>query len=269
MEQEQDATRGSTGSNRGSCRRLKTCTSSVQGFKTIEAFRAEKIMEVMWNMSEATVVEAIVVEAMADSREAGEETIDEAMIGARGNDRRGYGERGGERGRARERDHGPSSRGATPDRTSRSRSTERYSSQLPEQRVIANRPAHSEAKLLQAGFGQADRVHGNTGERRDAVVVHLCANCDYLDYSLQQQLRSQAHMHSMDTCMRPGGGAHGESHEEARTRQYALDDMLLRSQSMSGSNARSQRSQQLRQSGGTEDTGGDHKATEGWYNALI
>lgn len=78
MEQEQDATRGSTGSNRGSCRRLKTCTSSVQGFKTIEAFRAEKIMEVMWNMSEATVVEAIVVEAMADSREAGEETIDEA-----------------------------------------------------------------------------------------------------------------------------------------------------------------------------------------------
>jgi hypothetical protein len=35
-------------------------------------------MEVMWNMSEATVVEAIVVEAMADSREAGEEAIDEA-----------------------------------------------------------------------------------------------------------------------------------------------------------------------------------------------
>ena len=133
-----------------------------------------------------------------------------------------------------------------------------YSSQLPEQRVIANRPAHlnSGAELLQAGFGQADRVHGNTGERRDAMAVHLCANCDYLDYSLQQQLRSQAHMHSMDTCMRPGGGAHGESHEEARTRQYALDDMLLRSQSMSGSNARSQRSQQLRQSGGTEDTGG-------------
>ena len=78
MEQEQDATRGSTGPNRGSCCRLKTCTSGVQGFKTIEAFRAEKIMEVMWNMSEATVVEAIVVEAMADSREAGEETIDEA-----------------------------------------------------------------------------------------------------------------------------------------------------------------------------------------------
>jgi hypothetical protein len=78
MEQEQDATRGSTGSNRDSCRRLKTCTSGVQGFKTIEAFRAEEIMEVMWNMSEATVVEAIVVEAMADSREAGEEAIDEA-----------------------------------------------------------------------------------------------------------------------------------------------------------------------------------------------
>jgi hypothetical protein len=114
---------------------------------------------------------------------------------------------------------------------SRSRSTERYSSQLPEQGVIANRPAHlnSEAKLLQAGFGQADRVHGNTGERRDAVVVHHCANCDYLDHGLQQPLRSQAHMHSMDTCMRPGGGAHGASHEEARTRQYALDDMLLRS----------------------------------------
>ena len=80
MEQEQDATRGSTGSNRDSCRRLKTCTSSVHGFKTIEAFRAEKIMEVMWNMSEATVVEEIVVEVMADSREAGEETIDEATV---------------------------------------------------------------------------------------------------------------------------------------------------------------------------------------------
>jgi hypothetical protein len=98
MEQEQDATRGSTGSNRDSCRRLKTCTSGVQGFKTIEAFRAEEIMEVMWNMSEATVVEAIVVEAMADSREAGEETIDEAD-GHRGNDRTGYDGRGGERGR--------------------------------------------------------------------------------------------------------------------------------------------------------------------------
>jgi hypothetical protein len=59
-----------------------------------------------------------------------------------------------------------------------------------EQRVIENCPGHlnSEAKLLQAGFGQADRVHGNTGERRDAVVVHHCANCDYLDYNLRQSL---------------------------------------------------------------------------------
>jgi hypothetical protein len=63
--------------------------------------------------------------------------------------------------------------------------------------------------------------------------------------------------------MRPGGGAHGASHEEARARQHALDDMILRSQSMSGSNARSQRSQQRRQSGGTEDTRGGHKSDGG------
>jgi hypothetical protein len=67
--------------------------------------------------------------------------------------------------------------------------------------------------------------------------------------------------------MRRGGGAHGAdtgaSHEEARTRQHALDGMLLRSQSMSGSNARSQRSHQLRQSVGTEDTRGDHKSDGG------
>jgi hypothetical protein len=108
------------------------------------------------------------------------------------------------------------------------------------------------------GFGQADRAHGNADERRDAMAVHHCANCDYLDYNLRQSLWGIPSAHAFDgnaqPCMRPGGGAHGASHEEARTRQNDFDDMLLRSQSMSGSNARSQRSQQLRKSGGTEDT---------------
>jgi hypothetical protein len=110
-------------------------------------------------IDEEVISEAIIAEAMADSREAGEETIDEAMIGARGNDRRGYGERGGERGRARERDHGPSSRGAilrigqAGADNERSRSAERgVQYEQKEQRVIANRPAHlnSEAELLTA-----------------------------------------------------------------------------------------------------------------------
>jgi hypothetical protein len=103
---------------------------------------------------------------MAGSREAGEETIDEAVVIKEIIAEATVGVGGGERGRARQRDHGPSSRGATPDRTSRSRSTERgVQYEQKEQGVIANRPAHlnSGAKLLQAGFGQADRVHGNTG----------------------------------------------------------------------------------------------------------
>jgi hypothetical protein len=85
-------------------------------------------MEVMWNMSEATVVEEIVVEAMADSREAGEETIDEATAIEEMLAEATVGVAESAAVHANERDHGPSSRGATPDRTSRSRSTERHSS---------------------------------------------------------------------------------------------------------------------------------------------
>jgi hypothetical protein len=46
--------------------------------------------------------------------------------------------------------------------------------------------------------------------------------------------------------MRPGGGGFGKDAKEAYARQEALDDMLLRNHEASGSNARVQRSQQLR-----------------------
>jgi hypothetical protein len=76
-------------------------------------------------------------------------------------------------------------------------------------------------------------------------VVHHCANCDYLDYSLHQGLRNLAYQHSMETCLRPGGGAFGSDHRTAMTRQGVLDNMLLASHAKNGSNARVQRGQKL------------------------
>jgi hypothetical protein len=96
MEQEQDATRGSTGSNRGDCRRLRICTSSVGDFKTTATFRVEKTMEVMWHMGITSITSetrqqiqdpiasaawvSTIGEAMISEAEIGEEMRHEAML---------------------------------------------------------------------------------------------------------------------------------------------------------------------------------------------
>ena len=165
--------------------------------------------------------------------------------GGRGDDHRG---RNAGRGRSYDR-RGTPDRGASRSRSrSRDKSPAREEHERKELQILRNRPQRlsTEAGLLTEGFGRADRVHGGgSSGRRDPMVVHHCANCDYLDYSLHQSLRSLAYQHSMETCLRPGGGAFGSDHRSAMSRQGVLDNMLLADHAKNSSNARVQRGQKL------------------------
>ena len=64
--------------------------------------------------------------------------------------------------------------------------------QQREEEVLRDRPKNldTEAALIIAGFGIAPRA-------QSGAVMHLCANCCWLDDALRQPVRAMARQHSM------------------------------------------------------------------------
>ena len=176
--------------------------------------------------------------------------------GRRGDDRSRssngrIGDRYRSRSRSEDRDRRPM-RSNTPDPGGRGRGYERSSSRdraeqykQREEDVIRDRPRglNSEAALIVAGFGIAPRA-------QNGIVIHLCANCCWLDKALQQQVRPMARKHSMAYCRRPGGGGERSSLDELVRGQKETDEAMVENALRTAGNLRSQRSEALR-------TGGD------------
>jgi hypothetical protein len=103
--------------------------------------------------------------------------------------------------------------------------------------VIRDRPRglNSEAALIVAGFGIAPRA-------QNGIVIHLCANCCWLDKALQQQVRPMARKHSMAYCRRPGGGGERSSLDELVRGQKETDEAMVENALRTAGNLRSQRS---------------------------
>jgi hypothetical protein len=107
--------------------------------------------------------------------------------------------------------------------------------------VLKDRPRSlgTEAGLIIAGYGMATRLQGQ-------AVMHLCANCCWLDEKLGQKPRNIAYRHNMDFCTRPGGGSCGQRLTEVIRLQHEADDVMVRNATSTAGNARSQRSEALR-----------------------
>lgn len=110
-----------------------------------------------------------------------------------------------------------------------------------ERQINSGRPLNrqTEAQLLQNGFGAVSRAVGSK-------VQHACANCHWLDHAIGQDPLRSSMYHSMQACIRAGGGMADESTHEATEKQRELDGLLLAQSRSQQSNGRVIATRQLR-----------------------
>jgi hypothetical protein len=110
-----------------------------------------------------------------------------------------------------------------------------------ERRIIAERPRDlsTEGKLINKGFGAESRLVGGRH------IQHLCANCCYLADKMGKDPHVTASKHSMQFCLKEGGGMFGQSLHVAMDGQQDFNDDLMKSADSNSSNARARFSNRL------------------------